>query len=251
MEYLSVPNLPSRRASLVLADGRMDDEARAGLETLGIKAVYTYPHSALHPAVGGHPDIMLFHLGGNRMIYAPGTDTRVLAALEAYGFELIEGATRLSAQYPGDVAYNVARVGRYAFHNLRHTDRILLDRLEAEGIEPIHVNQGYSKCSISIVNSNSMITADRGIERAAARKGLEVLYIGPETGIRLPGLDYGFIGGSTGLAGPDIWLVNGNLDRLGQAGMIREFLKARGVRPVSLSSGPVTDVGSILPVCTG
>jgi dihydroorotate dehydrogenase len=113
----------------------------------------------------------MHHLGSEKIIYAPGTNTEFLDALKAYGFRLIEGKTVLSDSYPGNIAYNAARVGNYAIHNFRYTDPLLKDMLEKTGVEFINVKQGYSKCSICIVDQNRIITSDKGIEKAAEKKG--------------------------------------------------------------------------------
>lgn len=66
-------------------------------------------------------------------------------------------------KYPEDVKYNIAKVGTKVFHNFKFTDRIVAKRIEDDNLQRIHIKQGYSKCSILIVNSNTIITSDKGI----------------------------------------------------------------------------------------
>ena len=65
--------------------------------------------------------------------------------------------------------------------------------------EKINVSQGYSKCSLCIVNENSVITEDDGIAEVLKRHNMDVLKISAGD-VLLSGLDYGFLGGLLTLA---------------------------------------------------
>ena len=45
------------------------------------------------------------------------------------------------------------------------------------GYEIINVKQGYAKCSICVVSDNAIITADKGIAKAAIQNRIDVLEI--------------------------------------------------------------------------
>jgi len=249
MNLLNIPNIPKKRVRLALVDGRISSGLEKGFSDRGIEIIKTEAHPGLYPAISCHPDAVFHHLGDNLMVYAPGTSMAVVAALEDMGFLLIEGEKPLTAKYPGSVHYNAARVGNLAFHNTRYTDRILRENLCKRGVELVHVNQGYTKCAISVVDENSIITIDRGIAKAAERKGLDVLVI-EEDGILLPGIKSGFIGGATGLIDEKKLAVAGNIYRLKSAMKILDFLSQKGIEHVSLSDEPVMDIGSIIPLLT-
>lgn len=248
MSFVSNPNLPDKAVGLAVVGSRISDSALARLEGLGVKALVMPAHSFLYDAVATHPDMLLHHLGGDTIVYAPGTDDGILDTLRAYGFKLLCGEKTLSATYPNDIAYNVARVGKYYFHNLKHTDPLLKELLNQQGIEPVHVEQGYSKCSILPVDEQSMITTDAGIAKAARRAGLDVLLAECGSSIRLPGLNYGFIGGACGLISKSLCAVNGSLKKLDGCEAVISFLSKRGVRAIELSDDFVMDVGSIIPL---
>jgi hypothetical protein len=116
------------------------------------------------------------------------------------------------------------------------------------GLEPIDIKQGYTKCSISVVDENAIITADIGIAREAEKRGIEALLIEPSQGILLPGLDYGFIGGSSGLLDRDIWPVYGDARKLVSFPSIYDFLSKKNIKILSLSDGNVVDLGGIIPL---
>lgn len=201
MKYIDVPNLPDGDVSLAVVDKRIEPEIAASMEKSGIKLIKTCPYPGMYEAVACHPDIILHHAGGKNIIYAPGTCSHLVNILSAYGFTPVCGKTYLSPKYPLNISYNVARIGNIAFHNLKYTDPVLREELDKQGVEFVHVNQGYTKCSVSIVDKNSIITSDNGIAKIAEKKGIEVLLIEVDKNIQLKGLDYGFIGGASGLIG--------------------------------------------------
>jgi len=74
--------------------------------------------------------------------------------------------------------------------------------------------------------------------------------IEPDQNIELYGLDYGFIGGSSGLIDKDKWALSGNFEKLKSADLIYDFLKSKSIKIISLTHNNVVDIGSILPVLT-
>ncbi|HOQ08160.1 MAG TPA: hypothetical protein PK127_09755 [Clostridiales bacterium] len=248
MEYIQVPNLPEGRVGLAVVDGRISPEAEDTLRSLGMELIRLHPHPGLYDAVCCHPDMVLHHVGGNVIVYAPGTDAEAVSKLGSYGFRMVMGESILTPKYPYDIAYNVARVGKWYFHNLKYTDRRIREYMDRLGIEPVHVEQGYAKCSILPVDGNSIITTDRGIERAAAKKGIDVLYVECGDSIRLPGLDRGFIGGACGMISDTVCAINGSVEKLKGSDPIISFLSSRNMTIVQLSDECVTDIGSIIPL---
>lgn len=253
MEGLSVlfvanPNLPDGLTSLVVVDSRISAVSANSLEKLGARILRMPAHPALYDAVCCHPDMMLHHIGDDIIVHAPGTDEKLLNELRTYGFTLVQGQKALAGTYPGDIAYNVARVGKYYFHNLRHTDPTIVNLLESKGIEPVHVEQGYTKCSVLAVDENSIITTDAGITNAAERKGFDVLFLKCEDSIRLPGLNYGFIGGACGMLSDKLLVINGALSKMRDNESFNSFLSKRQIQIAELSDEDVIDIGSILPL---
>jgi len=250
MNFVESPNLPNGPVSVAAVDSRIGREAECELLSLGIKLLKVRPHPGLYDSVCCHPDMVLHHVGGGTMVYAPGTGEELLVLLREMGFKLLKGETELSPSYPKDIAYNVARVGRLYFHNLKYTDPVVRRKLEEQGIEPVHVEQGYSKCSVLPIDENAIITSDIGIARAAEKKGLDVLCIAGERNIRLPGLNYGFIGGSGGMLGKSVLGINGKLSALCFHEEVASFLSGKNIILKELSDSAVTDIGSILPLKT-
>jgi len=249
MNFINVPNIPERRVRLAMVDGRISPSLEAGFCKMGIELIKTEPHLALYPAISFHPDAVFHHLGERRIVYAPGASEKVLRALLDRGFLLVKGETELYSKYPGSVRYNAARVGNLVFHNTKYTDKVLKENFFKMDIELVHINQGYAKCAISVVDENSIITMDRGIAKAAEKKGVDVLVV-EEDKILLPGFENGFIGGCTGLIDKGKWAVSGDVRKLKSYKIIEDFLLKKGVEAVSLADESVVDIGTIIPLLT-
>lgn len=250
MTYIESPNIPDKPISAAAVDARISKAAEKKLIGMGIRLFKVQPHSGLYDAVSSHPDMILHHIGGDMIVYAPGTDEGLIGQLKDNGFKPLKGETEISASYPNDIAYNVARVGKWYFHNLRYTDPVVKKQLEGLGVEPVHVEQGYSKCSVLPVDENSIITSDIGIAKIAEKKGLDVLSVAYERFICLPGLNYGFIGGAGGMLSKSVMGINGQLRTLGCCEDIVSFLSRKDIVIQELSDSVVTDIGSILPLKT-
>ncbi len=154
------------------------------------------------------------------------------------------GLTHLSNSHPGDVAYNIASAGNYAFHKKNATDPLIRDYLKNKNISIVEVKQGYSKCSTVIVNERSIITADNSIHTEALKNGFDSLLILPGY-IDLPGYKYGFIGGATGRFKNSI-LFTGNIDHHPERNKIFSFIESGGFTVTLLSDEPALDTGSLL-----
>lgn len=247
MDFLKTPNLP-KNGGTALIDERCSTEFINSLEDLGLELIPVKPCGSLYEAVSSHPDMLFHDLGEGYLIYAPGADLSELDKLKKKGFTLIEGSSRLTAKYPADICYNAARVGNFVFHNFKYSDRTLLSEIEKRNLTKVQVEQGYTKCSICVVDENSIITADEGIHKAAVNNGICSLLVPPQKNIRLKGLEYGFIGGSSGKVSEDGLLIYGNAENLTEWDKIKSFTEERGVDIVSLGNGDVEDLGSILVI---
>ncbi|WP_399387495.1 DUF6873 family GME fold protein [Thermoanaerobacterium sp. CMT5567-10] len=244
--FLKYPYVPDKKVQAVVVDGRQMEIAYT-LNGLGIKVIMTKKHNSLYEAISFHPDIILHNAGDGHIIIAPGVNKHFVDRLKDLNLDVKFGQTMLSRNYPGNIAYNVARLGDYAFHNLKYTDPILRRMLEEKGVKFIHVNQGYTKCNIAIVDEYSFITSDAGIFKTAVKKGFDCLLI-EQGDIKLYGFEYGFIGGASGLIDKDVFCVAGDLRFHRNYLKIIDFLKYKNKEVLFLTSGEVKDIGSIIPL---
>lgn len=233
-------------SNIVIVDSRIGQTNLTSLQKLNRKTILVPLNKSLYNAVAGHPDMQVFILDNKNILVSPDANISVANELRSLGVNVIIGQTKLIDKYPYNIAYNAAKVGKFVFHNFSYTDPTLIQEIEKRNLKKIPVKQGYTKCSICIVNENSIITADTGIYKAASENGIEVLLIPPEKGILLKGLDYGFIGGSTGLIEENKLAFLGDAQELFSYNEILKFTKERDVEIISLSKNEVEDFGSIL-----
>ena len=245
MEFLSCPNLPIKKVSYVIVDYRTDENIIAALENQGITVFLSAKVNSLYNAVCGHPDMSIHHLGGCDFVCEPSVYDYYMHTLNLQGINLIKGFSHLTSTYPYDIAYNVARVSRYAFHKTDYTDREILNN--SKNINFINVSQGYSKCSVCIIAQNAIITDDDNIYKNACQHGFDVLKIN-KGGILLEGFDYGFLGGATGLISNDILAITGNVEKHVDYIKITNFCGKYGVKLFNLSDKIPADIGSIIPI---
>jgi len=213
-----------------------------GLVTYGFTPVAIPLCSQVQRPIAGHPDIQLC-IVNNTIIYQPDIDSSFLQVLSHTKYELVRGQSILQSSYPHDCAYNCAYTGKVAFHNTKVTDSSIKQALNICSDPLIHVNQGYTKCSTCIVDANAIITADISIHNAAISNGIDSLLITPGY-IELPGYNYGFIGGASGMCSDTIYFT-GYVNHHPDAMQIKHFIEQHNKKIAFLSELPAIDIGSI------
>jgi len=247
LEFLKVPFIPDGKVSLAMLDYRINPVIEENLNKNGIECIKTVRCQELYKAVDGHPDMLMLHIGGKRIVLAPNIYEALTPVLEKKGFAVTKGATWLVRNYPGNIAYNVLKVGDIAFHNLKYTDPEVRKALEEENSVMIDVRQGYTKCSVCILDERTIITSDRKISRIAEKYGIESFLIKPG-GIELKGLGYGFIGGASGLISRKQIAFTGSIESLNEGRKLVDFINNKGFEIITLFNEKLTDYGSVIPL---
>ncbi|MCC8161247.1 MAG: hypothetical protein LIO53_08110 [Oscillospiraceae bacterium] len=228
---------------IAVLDCRAADEMVYALENLGIRVIPTVKLDCLYDAVASHADIQIHYLGNNKFVCAPQTFEHYKKYLPEE-FTLIKGEKPLGYEYPYDICYNTAALRDFVICKAEYTSKEILSEYKVTKTI-INVNQGYSKCNICIVTGDSIITSDNGIAKAATEHGIDVLKI--EKGhIELRNFDYGFIGGASGLINSNALAVNGDIYSHPDGKSIKLFCEKHGVEVLSLKSGILEDIGSII-----
>lgn len=244
--YILNPNLPQKNVCTVITDYRTPKKVINKLAELQINVLPTTSVDTLYNAVRGHADLQIHHIYNNTFV----------CAAECYNYyktilpdcELIQGTSFLASNYPQDIAYNVARIDKIAFHNLKYTDYKIAEYYEKLNIKLVNVKQGYAKCNVCIAGKNAIITSDKSIAKAADNYNIDVLFIS-QGYIDLIDFPYGFIGGASGLIAPDKLAFTGNIKLHHDYDKIAEFCEVYNVALMSLSDDKLVDVGSLLPIC--
>lgn len=229
---------------IAIVDSRSDNKTVYSLENAGLRIIPTIKIDSLYDDIATHADIQIHYLGNNRFICAPEA-SEYYKKLLPYECEIIKGSKHLSAKYPDDIAYNAAALKKYIICNVAYTAAEILSEYKSTSKEILNVRQGYSKCSICIVNDSAIITSDSGIARETAANGIDTLKI--EHGyIKLRNLGYGFIGGATGLIKKNILAVNGDINTHPNAEQIKQFCNKNSVELLKLKDGILEDIGTII-----
>lgn len=241
------PYIPFKNPRCVIIDYRASDEILNYIKKLNIEPIKSVKCPELHEPVDGHPDMVIHPIDFETFVIAPNVYDYYRNVLKSLGIKVIKGGKTLNRNHPEDIAYNVARIGRYAVHNTKHTDQKLKYYLEEAGIEFIHVNQGYTKCSIAPAGENKALTSDFLIHEKLISYNIDCMYIDPKV-VYLQGYDNGFIGGSLGLINDKIFLSTGKIFDENISLSLRNFIKAAGYIYDEASNQQIIDLGTLIPV---
>lgn len=239
------PFIPIEFANVVIVDGRIYDSSYEVFNKMNIKVIPTIACKEVQEPISYHPDIVLHPINHNTLIVAPNVFEYYFDNLSKLGIKIIPGEKKLDKEYPGDIAYNVGRIHNFAIHNFKYTDEKLKYYLKKENVEFINVKQGYSKCSIAIVDKKAIITSDYPIYEKLIALGIDVLLIKPGY-IRLDGYDYGFIGGTCGNLSKSNIVFSGKFSKHPDEEKITKFLKKYNKKVVWLRDEEALDVGTII-----
>lgn len=200
-------------------------------------------HPSIEGPVSTHPDLQLV-LIKDQMVFAPNADPQILAYMMAKRIPFHIGKSNIHSPYPGHVPYNCVVLEQYLLHNLKVIDGQVLQIAEALGLRPIHIQQGYSKCSTVVVDGCSIITSDLGIKKAISNLEIDCLMV-EEGFVSLDPFSHGFIGGASGRV-EDALVWNGSLDDHPDQDAIRGFVQSKGIKNIEFEGYPLIDIGSII-----
>lgn len=202
-------------------------------------------YKSVYPAISAHVDIQCFNIEKNSLLVHPLLDKITLDEMKENKIRVIMGESIVGEKFPENIAYNAVRVGNLVLHNTNYTDPTLKKEALLRGYKLINVKQGYTKCSVLVIDNNSIITSDSGIADVAMKNNIEVLLI-DRGNIDLQGLNYGFIGGASGTnEEKGIIVFNGNIKLHPNYNDINEFINGKGLEHISLIEGKLFDIGSI------
>lgn len=223
----------------VLVNSDMPSESLDILTKYG-KVVKTVENNNLLAGLKLHPD-MLVHVLPNKDIVCDRDNYDYYKEVFA-DRNVIPSEKFLEKKYPKDVTLNCFSFKNYFIHNINYTDEKILSYYKNNGYNIICVKQGYSKCS-TLVTEDFLITADSGIYNSL--NGKLPIYKIDFKNIKLKNFDYGFIGGSSGSLGKEVFLT-GEITETDSRKNLEEVLKIYNYKLNILSSNPIEDYGSIL-----
>lgn len=241
---------------VALIDSRMPETLQARLAADFLICPLP-PNTRLDAPIQAHPDMLIFPYPDGMLIDE--LTAEQYSSAKEHLFPCGDGAFERSfvhrpddktapIRYPNDCYLNFARCGEHLIGNFAKAPSELLTLVRRYNWKMLPVRQGYAKCNCCIVSENALITEDRGIAKVCQKSGIDVLLLQSHA-VRLPGYDYGFIGG----ASCDIYERNGSRQLLflgcieahPEYQKIFDFCQTHDVMPISLSKEPLTDWGSV------
>lgn len=234
----------------LIIDERMRKIEKEKLKELGYELIEIKQSNQVYEEISSHVDIFICKVG-EKIIVEPTQYDYIKAQVQDK--QIIEqGNETVEIKYPLDIKYNVCIIGNKAVHNFKYTDSKIKEQLQQQGYELIDTTQGYTNCSIAVIDENSAIVTDKGLYKILQKHNIDVLYLEYEPDIKLlSNRGYskrkGFIGGAISRIDDKV-IVFGDLDKIDQNEQIRKFIQKRGLQLIEFKGQDVIDYGGIVRV---
>lgn len=241
----------------VIADFRIKKIIREYIESLGYEIIEIGYNLNLYDEIASHVDISCTKIG-NEIIVSPDKYEDLCRKID-----VTVGKSEPMGVYPSDIPYNVCIMGKKAIHNFNYIDEVVKDKIDKLGYGKIDVKQGYSNCSIAVIDDNSCITSDMGIAKILMDKGIDVLYVyepdikllkrtnPKETNQNRMYFEYsdmqGFIGGAMGVIDDEV-IIFGDINKFLNSEKIIKFIESKGKKIKSFDSEDIIDYGGIITI---
>lgn len=242
-KYIEKPNLPTGEVSLVAISCKAE-KAIETLHSLDIETIIIPDNPKLPFPVQSHADLQMLHLKENRILLPK---EHLFTGELQENFNVTVSRSVLGSSYPSDVPLNCKIINNIMICNKSTVSYEILEFAESEQMTVIDVNQGYTGCSVCVIDENTIITDDKGIFAAAQNFLNDTLLIGKDS-IRLEGYNYGFIGGCCGKIDKNKLAVNGRIESHKNYKDIIDLCSRKQIEIIELTDDVLTDIGGILPL---
>ena len=195
----------------IIIDERMRKEEKEKLKELGYKLIEIRGSEKVYSEISSHVDIFTCKIG-NKLIIEPTQYESIKKRTE--NSNIVEkGMEEIESKYPYDIKYNVCIIGKKSIHNFDYTDSKIKEELIKQGHELINTTQGYTNCSIAVIDENSAIVTDKGLYKILQKHDIDVLYLDYEPKIKLL-LKNGEYSNRNGFIGGTISRIANNIIRI-------------------------------------
>lgn len=235
----------------LIIDERMRGIEKEKLKSLGYELIEINKNENLYSEISSHVDIFACKIK-DKIIVENGLYKTLKSKLKNVDF-IINGTSNVYGNYPDDIKYNVCIVGNKAIHNFKYTDIKLKKEIRENNLELIDVKQGYSNCSIAVIDDNSIILSDKGLNKTLENKGLDILFLDytPDIKLLTENNKYskknGFIGGAISKIQNNI-IVFGDLSKIDINNKIKNFILSKNLKIVDFKGLDVIDYGGIIEI---
>lgn len=231
----------------LIIDERMRELEKNTLKNLGYELIELKQSNNVYEEISSHTDIFMCKINDKLIV-----EGSTYKQLEDKIINIEKGDSLINYEYPEDIKYNVCVFGNFAIHNFKYTDTKILEELQKGNYKFINVSQGYSNCSIAVIDDNSIITADTGIYNKLKDENIDILFLEDNLDIKLlRNNEYsnknGFIGGAITKIDDNI-IVFGDLNNIDKNGKIRLFIESKGLNIIDFKGLDIIDYGGIVKI---
>ena len=212
------------------------------LQNSGCEIVTFKPNYALDDEINSHADINFFNCNNGQIILSDTVKGETEPFLGDFNLVPCKG---IKSPYPDDVKLNCALIGKFLLCNTKFVaDEIKLFCKESN-IQLLHTNQGYSKCSVCVLNENAVITENSSIASLLKNYQIDVLLIKGGY-VNLSDKHCGFIGGASGMINEHTLYFSGDISLHPDYDSIIKFLDKYNIKPVLNKSRKLSDFGGFV-----
>lgn len=234
--------------SHLIIDERMRKIEKEKLQELGYNLIEITENKNVYEEIASHVDIFTCKIG-KKLIVEPSIYSSIKEKLYYNDSRIERGQETVENKYPYDIKYNVCTIGKKALHNFEYTDDKIKEELAIQGYELINTTQGYTNCSIAVIDDKSAIVTDKGLYKILQKHNIDVLYIEYQPDIKLLTSNgysnkNGFIGGAIARIGENI-IIFGDLNKIDKDKKIRKFIFSKKLNIIDFKELDVIDYGGI------
>lgn len=233
----------------LIIDERMRQIEKEKLKSLGYQLLEIKQNKKVYSEISSHVDIFACKIG-EKIIIEPSQYNNI--KLQAQNVIIQQGNEEIENKYPYDIKYNVCIIGKKALHNFNYTDFKIKEELNNQKYEMINTTQGYTNCSIAVIDDNSAIVTDKGLYKILKKHNIDVLYLDYEPDIKLLNVKgysnrKGFIGGAISRIGKNV-IVFGELSKIDKNNQIKNFIENKNLNIIQFEGIDVIDYGGIIEI---
>lgn len=221
------------------------------IRKLGYNIVELPCSDILYPEISSHPDIFCCKINDKVII-----EEKMYERINEKIYDksnIVISKQNLEKKYPYDVIYNICQIGKNVIHNFKYTNKEALNLIDKCNLNKINIKQGYSNCSIAVIDENSVIVSDEKVAEILSENKIDILNINWNLDIKLLNNKdtysnmTGFIGGAISRL-DDYVIVFGDLEKIDNNNIIRSYITKKGFKIIDFKGLDVIDYGGIIEI---
>ena len=235
----------------IVIDNKMRKVEKEYLKSLGYRIINIQTSKNVYYEISSHVDIFCCKIK-DKVVLEPSV-YKYLKEEKNDLKNIICGKNKVGLKYPLDVLYNVCCIGENVIHNFKYTDEKILEIIQKEKLNMIDINQGYSNCSIAVIDDKSVVVTDKKIAEKLIENDIDVLLLEENLDIKLLKNDgkyskmKGFIGGCIARIDNKI-VIFGDISKIDRDNKIQKFIQSRNLEIVYFNGLDVIDYGGVLVI---